>query len=251
MYQEERIQELLKLIESEGYITVKYLAQKLHISTSSVRRDLQKLEESGLVYRSYGGVQSLNDTNNVPNFTVRIKENKIQKQQIARKGIELIRENDVIFIDSSSTCFYLTEYVKYFKHLTIFSNNLEVLTFASQNHLSAYSTGGLLSPENPSALIGSYVEHLLNNIHVDLFFFSSQALSNDGIISDCHAEENHVRSIMLKHSSRSVFLCDSSKINRTSAFQLCYLDEIEYIICDKDPSNSLNLTLNHTKILLC
>lgn len=251
MYQEERIQELIKIIESEGYITIKYLAQKLHISASSIRRDLQKLEESGLIYRSYGGVQIVSDTNNVPSFTVRIHENKRHKQQIARKGIELIRENDVIFIDSSSTCFYLTEYLQIFKRLTIFSNNMEVLSFASRNRISAYSTGGLLSPQNPTALTGSYVEPLINNIHVDLFFFSSQSLSDDGIISDCYAEENHIRSIMLKHSNRRVFLCDSSKLNRRSVFQLCRLDEIEYIICDKNPLDFLNLTLNHTKILVC
>lgn len=251
MYQEERIQELFKLIDSEGYVTIKYLAQKLHISPSSIRRDLQKLEKSGLIYRSYGGVQKVSDTKKVPNFTVRIRENKIHKQLIARKSIELICENDVIFIDSSSTCFYLTEYIKLFKHLTIFSNNLEVLTYASRNQIAAYSTGGLLSPQNPSALTGSYVEYLINNIHVDLFFFSSQSLSGDGIISDCYAEENHIRSIMLKHSSRSVFLCDSSKFNRTSVFHLCQLDDIEYIVCDKDPLDFLNLTLNHTKILIC
>lgn len=251
MYQEERIQELFKIIESEGYITIKYLAQKLHISTSSIRRDLQKLEKSGLIYRSYGGVQIISEANNVPTFTVRIHENKLYKQQIARKGIELICENDVIFIDSSSTSFYLTEYLNFFKHLTIFSNNLEVLTFASRNHISAYSTGGMLSPQNPTALTGSYVEHLINNIHVDLFFFSSHSLSGDGMISDCYAEENHIRSIMLKHSDRNVFLCDSSKLNKNSVFQLCPLDEIEYIVCDKNPLDFLNLTLNHTKILVC
>lgn len=59
MYKCEREQEILLVLKECHYVTVEFLAQKLHISASSIRRDLKQMENHGLVKRSYGGVELL------------------------------------------------------------------------------------------------------------------------------------------------------------------------------------------------
>lgn len=249
MFQEERKQEILKLLEQYGYTTVEFLARTIHISASSIRRDLTALEKSGIVARSYGGVKLVQSENKVTPFFLRTHENQDKKKRIAKKAAGLVPNGSVIYIDTSTSAFRMMEPLLDKKDLTIFTNNIDVLNFAAQNGMKVYCTGGCVSSESRSALIGPYAGDMLNKIHVDFFFFSSQALSAQGIITDCYEEENCLRLKMLGHAGTRVFLCDSSKLGRTSVFRLCSIDELDYAISDVPLSGFLSITPGHVRLL--
>ena len=103
---EEQIDRLLKIIEENGYATVKYIAKAVYASESTVRRQLAELEHMGLVVRSYGGAELKKDSINTP-IEMRLQKNHRQKDAIAKKAAELIKENSTVFIDASSTSLHM------------------------------------------------------------------------------------------------------------------------------------------------
>ena len=83
-------------------------------------------------------------------------------------------------------------------------------------------------------LSGTETFRTLSEITVDFLFFSSQSLSEEGVISDSTEEENFVRKLMLKSAKTKVFLCDSSKFGMNSTYRLCKLDEVDHFVFDRD-----------------
>lgn len=231
MIKYERQQEILKILKQEYSATIKSLAKKIYTSESSVRRDVDILEKSGYVHKIYGGVVLSEYINDIVPLNLRYPENSSKKEIIAKKAVNLICDGDVIIMDSSSTVRRMCKYMNGFKNLKIITNSLDIFNEFNHNNFSLYCTGGKYNAVN-NVFIGAPVEDYLRSINADIVFFSSQAISNDGDITDISEEETYIRRVMLKQSAKRVFLCDSSKIGEKKMFKLCNKNDIDVIICD-------------------
>ena len=85
-----------------------------------------------------------------------------------------------------------------------------------------------------NVFVGSTAENYISKINADILFFSSQALSDEGEISDVSEEETSLRRVMLSRAKKKIFLCDSSKLGMKKTFTLCSKDDVDVIICDKE-----------------
>ncbi len=240
MYKSEREIEIMNLLNQKKYVTVEYLAKKIHISQSSIRRDLKKLELEGLLTRSYGGAELKNSVNKQIPFYLRSHKNSREKNAVALKATSLVKPGDVIFLDSSTSTYFMVEHLKEIKGITVVTNSLASMNAFSEYNIESYFTGGHLNPENRSCCTGAHTEEFIESIHADFCFFSVQSLTADGILYDCFANEIMPRKLMIRNSENKVFLCDNSKINQFSAYKLCTADELDYIISDIDIKCYLN-----------
>lgn len=220
---------ILDILETQQYASVDELASALFVSTSTIRRTLDILQKKGLVTRTHGGVKINSENNFTPSFTFRIHQNSFEKKKIALSAIKLIKNGDIIFLDGSTSAFYIAEYLKEFENVRVITNGIDTLSLLSKNNILAYSTGGQVSKENPSVLVGRYAENMICNFHADIAFFSAQSLDTDGEIYDCYEDEIFLRRTMIKNAKIKVFLCDNTKIGKTSPYHLCSLKEIDYI----------------------
>ena len=220
---------ILEILETQQYASVDELASALLVSTSTIRRTLETLQQKGLVTRTHGGVKINSDNNFSPSFTFRIHQNSFEKKKIALSAIKLIKNGDLIFLDGSTSAFYIAEYLKEFENIRVITNGIDTLSLLSKNNILAYSTGGQVSTENPSVLVGRYAENMICNFHADVVFFSAQSLDTNGEIYDCYEDEIFIRRAMIKNAKTKVFLCDNTKIGKTSPYHLCSLKEIDHI----------------------
>ena len=235
MYRNERENEILKLLSSEGYVTVKQLSQLLYTSESSIRRDLTSLEKQGLVSRSYGGVSLEKNSSQVIPFSTRAHHNIAAKKVMAKKAVSLIHDGDILFLDQSSSAFFLAQELLKHAGITVVTNNIEIISFLSQSEVEVISCGGRLSKENRNCLLGSDAHGIFEEIHANTFFFSAKALSLDGVIYDCVREEVCIRNTMFANADRRVFLCDTEKVGHFAGYRQCSLQEIDVMITqDKD-----------------
>lgn len=234
MYGSEREKEILKLLSQNDYVTVEYLAKKIHISPSSIRRDLKKLELEGHIIRSYGGAELKESGKRQIPFDLRSHQNAKEKTLVAKKASELVKQGDVVFLDGSTSTYFMLMYLKDIKGITVITNSLAGMNLCAEYGINAYFTGGKPDPENPSCLVGTHTENMINSFHADIFFFSVQSLSDGGIMYDCFENETAPRMCMMKNSEKSVLLCDSSKLNRFSPYKLCGIEKIDCIISDTD-----------------
>ena len=228
--------DILNLLEKEQYVSVENLASALFVSPSTIRRALNELQEKGLVVRTHGGAKISRDNNFAPNFTFRIHQNSFEKKRIALSAIKVIKDGDIIFLDGSTSAFYIAEYLKEFNNVKVITNGIETLSLLSKNGIPAYSTGGQISTENPAVLIGKYAEDTLNNFHANVVFFSAQSLDNDGRIYDCYEDEIFLRRAMIKNAKTKIFLCDDTKIGKTSPYYLCSVKDVDYVASNSDIS---------------
>ncbi len=228
----ERDMEILKILETRKFTSVQNLSALLYTSPSSIRRSLNRLSECGLVERSYGGVILCDGEHTAAVPDVRLEKQKAEKQKIAAKAAALLRDGITVFLDSSTTSSYLTEHIAKFHGVTVFTNNIRTAADLIERSVDTYCIGGHAKGGIPIT-VGDFATDMIAGVQADLFFFSSLALSDDGVISDCSAEENAIRKLMLAHSQKKIFLCDSSKFHRLSTFRLCTLRDVDAFFTDE------------------
>ena len=124
MIKPERHELILEILQKNKYSTTKELANELYASYSSIRRDLEILEHEGLISRSYGKVELVNNHPMIISYPIRMEKDANKKQIIARKAASLIHEGDTVFIDPSSSCTYLARELVNIKGITVITNNI-------------------------------------------------------------------------------------------------------------------------------
>lgn len=232
MYSGEREKEITALLTESGYATVEYLAEKIHISPSSIRRDLKRMELKGIVTRSYGGAELKASVNKQIPFYLRSHKNTKEKAYVASKAAELVKPGDTVFLDGSTSTYFMTAPLAEKKDITVITNSLASMTALSELKVNVYLAGGSLNPENRSCFTGSWTERIISSFHADYCFFSVQSVTSEGALYDCFANEIVPRRLMMKNSEKRVFLCDNSKINHYSAYKLCEMSEVNCVISD-------------------
>ena len=227
-------EQIIELLQKNKYMSVSDISEQLNISPSTIRRELTALEKKNLAIRTHGGVRLADSNNYTPDFALRIHQNVLEKKIIDLKALKLIKDGDVIFLDGSTSAYFIAEYLSEFSNLTVITNGIDTLSLLAHNNVTTYSTGGCVSKENSSVLVGEQTLESIKNIHANIAFFSCQALSRDGKIYDCYLQENYVRKQMMKNSDKTVFLCDSNKLDKLSSYFLCDLNEIDILVTNKD-----------------
>ena len=231
MYNLERQNEILEILERERSISVNELASRLYVSPPTVRRDLDELERQGKVSRTHGGViLRLAAEAEIP-LMWREEQNNESKKRIAERAAEHISDGDVIFLDASSTASYLIPHLGKFKDIIVVTNSPKSSMRLGAEGIKNYCTGGLLL-NHSVAYVGADAEKFVSNINADKFFFSSRGYTENGVISDSSVEEAAIKRAMMKNSARTFYLCDSSKAGKKYMYNICTADDVDAIITE-------------------
>lgn len=228
----ERQQQILKLLEEQTFCTVQQLAEMTYISPSSIRRDLAILQSRGLIHRTHGGAALSAPGDKVPALRDRLTKNVAEKRSIAKKAAALLRDGQSVMLDGSSTASFLLPYIAEHTDMILFTNSMSTALRAIELGISTNCLGGRSVRESP-VLSGEATYEAVSKLHVDILFFSSQYLDENGVISDSTAEENHLRQLMIRGAVQSVFLCDSDKFGQRALHELERLDRIDTAVFDK------------------
>ena len=232
MYNLERQEQIMKILERSRSISVTKLADMLFVSQPTIRRDLNVLEQQGKVQRTHGGVvlRKIPDTE-IP-LMYREDQNNASKKTIAEKASKFIKDGYVIFLDASSTASYLIPHLEKFNDIIVVTNSPKTSMKLGERNIKNYCTGGLLLMHSV-AFVGSETEKFIANINADVFFFSSRGYTVNGMITDSSESETVVKRAMLKNADKSYYLCDTSKRDKRYAFNICSVNDIDGII-DED-----------------
>ena len=230
MFKNQRHAQLLDILKEQGFAEVRELSLRLFASQPTIRRDLDFLEKQGFVHRSHGGAILANGSVNTP-ISFRRGTRTQEKLRICRLAATLLSADSLIFTDGSTTVSYLAEQIKEGDGITVVTNGYSICRTLAENSVRTFSTGGRLLRDS-LAFVGQRAEETVRQFNADLFFFSCAALSEDGMISDYSEEETSLRQAMRQKSKRAVFLCDSAKIGKQTAFFAFSLSEIDYLVTD-------------------
>ncbi|MBQ9760196.1 MAG: DeoR/GlpR transcriptional regulator [Clostridia bacterium] len=227
MLQIKRHNDIMLLLRERKEITVKELCAALFSSPATVRRDLCELEEKGLLKRSFGGAVLVEDYSNQLPRDLRYRTNIQAKKNLCARAAALIHDGDTIFVDASSTTYFLAPYLKKYKELTVVTNNPSLSLLLSEMKIHNLCTGGEMLNDSV-ALVGRDAERFVSRIRAHKCFFSARGYTD--FISDSSRPERDIKEEMLAHAAHSVFLADASKKGKDYPYPIMSLSEIDEII---------------------
>lgn len=229
----EREKQILEILLKEQEVSVKQLAETLFISEPSIRRDLSSLADKNLIKKIHGGAvieKSALKGNKIP-FFIREYEASNSKAMIAQKASQLIKDNDIIFLDSSTSCYYLLPFLPVKKNLTVITNSVKTLIKLAEYDINTISTGGT-QLNSCLALVGEVAYKTIEKYNADICFFSCRGVSDDGYATDISPEENHIREHMIKNSKSAYLLCASEKFGKKYFHNLCHKVRLNGVISE-------------------
>lgn len=233
----ERQQAVLDYIKQHHSASVAELSKAFFISETSIRRDLQKLERSGLIHKTYGGAVLVQGDNEVISLDARQQIQREAKVDIARKAAQLVKNGDVIFLDSSSTALSMVPFLSGLTSLSVITNGLRIANALTEYpQMKVYVLGGLLNARTFS-MCGVLTCQILDEMYANHFFVSPKGVDESGNVYCANEEEAYLRKRMMKLSECTTMLCSQKKLGQHASFRLCGLNEVHAIICDGVPDS--------------
>ncbi len=227
-----RKEKILNYIEEKNVCSVEELLKVFKISMSTLHRDLNSLDREGRIDKFYGKVAV---TEKKSLFKSRINVNVDLKIKIAKKAIQFINNGDCIFLDNSTTAYYLAKEIcnSFYKNLLVISNNGFISDlFLNNNNIDFLITGGSLN-KKLNCYVGPQAIRSINDFNANIFFLSTSDVSVKGEISDIFFPDViDVKRRMLKNSKTSYLLVDSTKFGKISTAKWLNLKEVDHIITD-------------------
>ena len=248
MFALERQKRITELLKETGAVSVSKLAVELSVTEETVRRDLEKLEKQELLLRTHGGAVTTDNGNQELSLEKRKRQNIEAKMKLAKEAVKFISAGDAIFIDASTTTFYIAKELKNFKNITVVTNSLRVLAELEGNFdIKLISVGGMMSQN--SSFVGSIAENSIKeNYFVNKMFFSSRGITQAGIL-ESNEHECYLKQSMMKNSTDKYYICDKTKVGRVGFVKLADFEDINTVITEKDAlSHELVRTLKELKV---
>lgn len=237
---EKRLTAIQKYLLDHGKATVKELSSILQVTPEMIRKDLSFLEEKGFLFRTHGGAMLRNSNIDVP-ISIRCKEKINLKKLLCSKAIDLIHDEDCVFVDPSSTLLHLGNLIRLRKNLTIVTNCFDFLNTARNSNQTIFFLGGKYSLTG-NRTEGQFQLSMIEKFRFDIAFFGSDGVmgldgpgtqSNDAIF---------LNEAVLANSKTKVLVLDSSKFTLSSRYRYAKFTDFDVLITDHLP-NELHQTI--------
>lgn len=232
MLAQQRRQKIFELIREDGQAKVFELGRIFKVSEVTIRQDLEKLEEEGLVVREHGGAHLKNIGLSVRNIELLSKENMAEKEAIAKKAAELVRDGDTIILDSGSTTTEIAKQLNGYTNLTVITNALNIaLILGVDPGINLVLTGGEFKAPTLS-LTGQKAADSLEGLHVDKLFLATAGITLKSGLTYPSISDLVVKKAMIESADQVYLVADSGKIGKSAFASLGALSLIDYLITD-------------------
>lgn len=237
MFAEERRREILRILEERGSASVNMISKILNVSPSTMRNDLNYLNQKGLTFRTHGGAISRQKFN--PSYQRGLANSPELKLAIAKHAIDLVNSGDVIFVDAgSTTLMFVEELIRVKKSCHIITNSLHIVNaLVNVSEILVHVLGGEFR-KNTMNFIDP--EPNLDRYRVSKSFMGISGFDSYGCYVSNLFEAKFKRSVM--EITQSVFvLADSTKYGKISTALIKHWDKRDTIITDKKIEVNTNL----------
>ena len=231
----ERQSKLIKLVNLYQKIEVSRLAELLDVSQVTIRKDLDHLEEEGLLSREHGYalIKNANDIN------TRLTINYDKKIEIATKAAEMVSNGETVMLESGSTCTLLAEQLaKLKKDITIITNSAYIA-------IRIRLLGGEYQKEY-QGMVGPLVRKCAKEFYVDKFFVGTDGFIPDAGFTCDDLMRVETMKYMEDSANRMIILADSSKFSQKGVVIQTTFSEIDTVCTDADiPEDALENLKRH------
>lgn len=226
----QRRSRLIDFVRVRGFASLDDLVRELGVSESTIRRDLDALEEQGTAKRTHGGVLYAGSHARLPEFDERQPAHWAAKRAIAAAAAERIDDGETVLLDGGTTTYEVARLLVG-RSIQVVTNSLPVANlFASESRADLVLLGGYVSPRT-GVCLGPYANELLGRLHVTTTVLSAAGITAEGLYN-AHLLLAETEQAMLRAAGRVFVVADSSKFGRKSLTFVSGLDSIDLLVSD-------------------
>lgn len=225
----ERIQEFLAIHQIARTVD---LCDLLDTSEATVRRDLEWLEQEGVLERTHGGAILNQRMTFEPEYMLRAQKHPEEKRLIGMLAASLIEDGDIVFINSGTTTTQVIRHIRDDTGISVFTNNLNAALEVGETGFQHYLIGGEFQPRSNS-LAGRFAIENLRQVYANKAIIGVDGISlKHGCTVPANAEAEVVRQMIERTKGEIIIVADHSKWGVVSNFQIASIDEIDKLVTD-------------------
>ncbi len=226
-----RQEQMRSFIEKQNVVTIKQLRELFpEVSLMTIHRDLDHLEASGAVVKFRGGARSVRHKGD-PEFNVRMRQNNVEKSEIAQKALRLIQPNSAIFLDASTTNLALAKILPDINLNIVTTGPSIALELCRLNNPIVTLCCGTINRKN-LALSGQNTLEMLSRINIDMAFIGVSGFSLEAGFTCGTEGDMLVKHQVIMKARKSVAMCGSDKLTCLMPYTFAQLADVNYLISD-------------------
>lgn len=255
----ERLNAVLELLAENDHMSVNELADRLAVSTATVRRDLDHLSAQQLLTRTRGGAVS----SGVADLPIKYKsaQRANEKERIGSLSASLVKPGMTVGMNGGTTVSETAQALAqradlvhhtYDSRLTVVTNAVNIANLLTvRQHIKLVVAGGVARPQS-NELIGPIAYDVISQLNLDLVFLGVDGVAL-GYGATTHDEgEASINGVLASRAKQVVVVGDSSKIGKSAFVRICPLEDIDVLVTDEDadPEAVAELTAAGVEVLL-
>ncbi len=234
MLTEERRQVILERLRRDGRVVAAEVSSSLAVSPDTVRRDLRELAEAGLLRRVHGG--ALPATIGARPYAARLEQAPGAKAAIARATCSLLRQGQVILLDSGTTTLEVARHLPHELKATVITNSPPIAAaLAEHPGVDVIVLGGALVKE-AHALVGAATIEALRSVRADVLVLGVCSLHPEIGITVVELEESYVKRAMIANAAEVVAVSSAEKLGSAGPYVIGPLEELTYLVTEESAS---------------
>jgi DeoR/GlpR family transcriptional regulator of sugar metabolism len=225
----DRLQVIADFIRQRGSVRSRDLVQALGVTDETIRRDLARLAEQGLVRRAHGGALAVRPSDET-DTAFRLREHAVEKAAIGRRAAELVADGSSIILDSGTTTLGLARALRGKENLVVVTTAVtNAIELVGNPSMSVIMTGGMIRPSTFGAS-GQLAAATLRGLHVDQTFLAIHSVSVAGGLTYPLFEEVDAKRAMIEAAADVILLADHSKFGRQALVRVAPITAVQRII---------------------
>jgi len=243
----ERHARIAELIVHQNAVTVSDLCKRFSVSDMTIRRDLQRLEEEGLLLRTHGGAVARASEQDAA-YGVREQAQRDEKEAIARVAASLVQPGETILLDAGTTTAHLARHLHGKAELTVITNSLHVLReLGGDAQITLIATGGTVR-QSTLSFVGSWAEEMVSRFHAERLFLAATAIDLGRGLYNSNVYEIGVKQRMIHSAREVILLADHTKFGRQSTAKIADLDVLSCVVTGSQIAHEIAVGLRQHQI---
>lgn len=237
MAAKDRLELIKKIIQTEKKVVVSELSTSFGVTEETIRRDLEKLENEGILNRTFGGaVLNVENQREGIHFYQRARIHIEEKHKMAIVFESILKGKSTIAADASTSVMEAVKLVKNSRDVTVLTTSTAMPAEMASTDVSIILTGGVFNRSTLS-LQGKVARENIRNYHVDILLISCKGIDMVKGAMDSKETEAEVKKVMIEQANEVALFADHSKFDKTAFAHLSAWDQIDYLVTDRRPDD--------------
>lgn len=232
LFPEQRRRRIADLLEKTGQVFVGDLSERFGVSQTTIRSDLDMLDEQGILMRTHGGALATRSDLEL-SFDVRRRLRAKQKRRIGAAAADMIDDGEAIVLDASTTALAVARQAKRRRELTVLTNGMFVaLELLESPSVTVLMPGGFVRRDSAS-MVDSQAHDFIEHFNFQIGFFGAKGLTLEEGLTDVDSDEVAIKRDLVARSKEVVAIADSSKFGHVGFASFASLDQVDCVITDE------------------